>query len=416
MVIASDGQVYGSGSQAAGSLGDGVIAPGYTSVDDYNTSYRTQVPVRYRLPAGWSAIDIIPTAAGIACVLAAPDANKTDVQLFGAGRNDQGSLGDGTLISRSTPVQFQIDTAEGRTSTGHLTIKKVETFSPSGRAGGPTHTCVIASDDDAYCAGYNSVDKPFGVGSVASARYSRPYKLTLPGVLKARELFLTNGAVFILASDGQLYGAGSNTTGFMGDGTRVPHAALAKVRLDQAIGRTSTTLTVRSVAVLYNSIHVLASDGNVYSAGSNEDGRFGNGTMTASDFLTKMNLPLLAGEQVSMLKTSGSKTLSRTVYVLTDKGRVFTAGNNTWGQIGDGTTVDRSTPFLWPLPVGGFAIDILPSTYTDRGTLHVLLRDGRIYATGSNHAGQIGDGTQVDQSTPVRMDLSLPIPRTKIYF
>lgn len=196
----------------------------------------------------------------------------------------------------------------------------------------------------------------------------------------------------------------------------VSRPSFAKVRLDLAIGRTANSLTVRQVAILHGSIHVLVSDGNVYSAGVNEDGRFGNGTTANSAYLTKMNAPLQAGETIMSVKTSGSKTNSRTVYLLTNKGRVMAVGNNVAGQIGDGTTTNRSTPYVWALPAGSFATDIQPSTFTDRGSLHVVLRDGRVYAAGANQTGQIGDGTIVDRAVPVRMDLSLPIPRTQLYY
>lgn len=415
LVLASDGQVYGSGSQAAGSLGDGVIAPGYTTIDDFPDSYRTSVPVRFRLPTGWVAKDIIPTSAGVVYVTAFPSSNPGDVQLFGAGRNDQGNLGDGTFASQPLPVKFEIDTAVGRISTGHLTVKRAVNFSPSGRANTRTYTCVIASDNQVYCAGRDDYGQ-FGGGVVDNQRYNVPRRAPLPAGITPKNLYLTDGTAFVLGSDNQLYAAGRNADGILGDGTTTTRPSFAKVRLDLAIGRTASNLTVTQVAVLHDSVHVLASDGNVYSAGVNEDGRFGNGTTTNSAYLTKMNPPLQAGETITAVKTSGSKTLARTVYLMTNKGRVMAAGNNANGQVGDGTLTNRTTPYVWPLPAGSFATDIQASTFTDRGTLHVVLKDGRVYAAGANQAGQIGDGTDIDRLSPVRMDLSLPIPRTQVYY
>lgn len=200
MVLASDGQVYGAGSQAAGSLGDGVIAPGYTSIDDFPTTYRTSAPVRFKLPAGWTAKEIIPTSAGLAYVLAAPNASPSDVQLFGAGRNDQGNLGDGTFVAQATPVQFQVDAATGRVSTGHLSIKRVANYSPSGRFNQPTYTCVIASDNSVYCAGRDNHGQ-FGGGVVDNQHYSVPRRAPLPAGVIPNDLYLTDGTAFVPGTD-----------------------------------------------------------------------------------------------------------------------------------------------------------------------------------------------------------------------
>jgi hypothetical protein len=62
-------------------------------------------------------------------------------------------------------------------------------------------------------------------------------------------------------------------------------------------------------------------------------------------------------------------------------------GGNTSGELGDGTTVDRSLPTLVPGLAGVTAVSL--------GDEHscVLLADGSVQCCGKNDAGQVGDGT-----------------------
>ena len=70
-------------------------------------------------------------------------------------------------------------------------------------------------------------------------------------------------------------------------------------------------------------------------------------------------------------------------------------GSNSNGQLGDGTTTDRSTP----VPVSG----ITSATAVDVGTTHAcaLLGNATVMCWGSNDAGQLGDGSLEDRHTPV---------------
>jgi alpha-tubulin suppressor-like RCC1 family protein len=77
--------------------------------------------------------------------------------------------------------------------------------------------------------------------------------------------------------------------------------------------------------------------------------------------------------------------------------KVWAWGNNQWGQLGDGTTTDRTTP----VQVSGLS-DVKA---VDGGGLHslALKNDGTVWAWGSNGNGQLGDGTDTDRTTPVRV-------------
>ena len=74
---------------------------------------------------------------------------------------------------------------------------------------------------------------------------------------------------------------------------------------------------------------------------------------------------------------------------------MWASGLNTYGQLGDGTTVNKSTPVQ--VMSGAIAVAC--------GGRHSLFlkSDGSVWASGLNNYGQLGDGTTGSKSTPVQV-------------
>ena len=85
--------------------------------------------------------------------------------------------------------------------------------------------------------------------------------------------------------------------------------------------------------------------------------------------------------------------------VLSSKGVIWAWGDNSFGQVGDGTTQDRATAVL----VKGFDNTVIQSVAA--GGYHSLALDnsGNVYSWGSNMSGELGNGNYVANPTPTQI-------------
>ena len=166
----------------------------------------------------------------------------------------------------------------------------------------------------------------------------KPRRVPFPaGVTSFTKITTDQRSVLLLDNNGDAWGAGFNTVGELGNGTFRSHTPSLKKVTGIPAGRDITDIyTVRSAVT--NSYFVL-DDGNVYGSGQNQYGQLGTGGVT--------------GNQATPVRMQGfpDGTVARSVrsgygatVIITASGKVYTIGNNTNGQLGDGTTNNSYVP------------------------------------------------------------------------
>lgn len=136
----------------------------------------------------------------------------------------------------------------------------------------------------------------------------------------------------------------------------------------------------------------IGSDGNIYAWGDNEYGQLGNGSTVDSDTLVKVALP--AGVTASEIACGYYHSLA-----LGSDGNVYAWGENNNGQLGDGSTTNSDLPVKVDLPAGFTPVAVYAGWYYS----FALGTDGTLYAWGGNLQGQLGLGNTTSQSTPVEV-------------
>jgi alpha-tubulin suppressor-like RCC1 family protein len=149
--------------------------------------------------------------------------------------------------------------------------------------------------------------------------------------------------------------------------------------------------------VIAGQLHSLAvtTTGRVYAWGNGSSGQLGNGSASNSSSPTLVNFTgLLSGETIQQVSGGAYHSIS-----VTTSGRIYAWGYNGNGELGDGTTINQSSPKLISLTglQGGETVQMVVA-----GSYHslALTTNNRIYTWGSNGYGQLGSGSSLNRITP----------------
>src|SRR6266540_3540816 len=245
-------------------------------------------------------------------------------------------------------------------------------------AAGAVHSCALTSAGGVKCWGFNGHDE-LGDGGGTSRNSSTPVDVS---GLRAGVAAIAAGIRHSCAVTGAggVKCWGTPYSGALGDGTDSRRFAPVDV---SGLGGGVT-------AVAAGSEHscALTSAGGMKCWGNNRSGAVGDGTTT--DRWTPVDVSGLSSG-VTAIAAGGVRSCA-----LTSAGGVKCWGSNDRGQLGDGTTVDRSTP----VDVVGLSSGVASISV---GVLHTcaVTRTAAVKCWGWNPSGQLGDGTTVDRSTPV---------------
>ncbi len=141
----------------------------------------------------------------------------------------------------------------------------------------------------------------------------------------------------------------------------------------------------------------------LYSWGYNPDGELGNGSTTNATTPVKVSLP--AGVTATAAAAGGDHSLA-----IGSDGKLYAWGNNSEGQLGNGTTVSSSTPVVVSMPAG------VTATAVAAGQSHsvTLGSNGAVYDWGDNSEEELGNGTDYNSSTPVKVTLPAGVTRDRL--
>ena len=281
------------------------------------------------------------------------------------GYNNAGRLGDDTLVDKSSPA----------TVVGYIT-------NWSQVSAGRFHNLGLISDGIAYTWGENG----FGMlGDGTTVDKSSPVTV-VGGITNWTQVSAGGSHSLGITDTGVAYAWGANG-GFSGSGMLGDNTTVNKSSPVTVVGG----LTWSQVSA--GEAHSLGISGGIaYAWGSNSRTFFGSGMLGDGTTVDKSSPVTVVGGITNWTQLSASRVHSLGIA----GGVAYAWGEGSSGRLGDNSTVDKSSPVT---VVGG----ITNWSQVSAGEFHNLglTSDGIAYTWGDNGSGMLGDGTTVDKSSPV---------------
>ncbi len=239
------------------------------------------------------------------------------------GNNTSGQVGDGTTSGDQIQNGWAVRTTP---------VAVVGGLSFSALTAGLFHTCGLTTSGTAYCWGDNESGQ---LGDGSTAAYSSA-PVAVAGGLRLVSLSAGGSGACGLTTGGAIYCWGPNAAGSLGDGSTTSSSVPVAV---------SGGLTFSAVSVGSGHACGLTSNGAAYCWGWNADGQLGTGNNTGPEQCSAGNpcstrpVAVTGGLRFAGLSAGGQVTCG-----VTPSGTTYCWGDNRYGQLGNGTTINSSEP------------------------------------------------------------------------
>lgn len=336
---------------------------------------------------------------------------KSDGTLWGWGINNYGQLGDGTLINKKSPIQIGTETNWKNVSCGgthSLAIKTDGTLwawglSSFGQLGdnipstkspiqiGTEKNWKVISAGFEYSLAIKTDGTLWNWGKILI--YTTYDSQAYTSIISPTKVGTDSDWISVSAGDDHYVGLkadhsirvwGGNRYGQLGNGTiilgkLVPTAITSGNNIEKIAASKTHTLAIKT-------------DGSLWAWGDNQFGQLGDGTTTSR------SVPTIIGSDFDWVDISSTNTHS---IALKNNGTLWVWGSNSFGQLGDGTKTNRLIPTQVGTATNWKSIAAGGNFVIARNTSNIFFIN--VSAWGQNSDGQLGDGTTIDKLRPTQI-------------
>ncbi|MDR2063787.1 MAG: IPT/TIG domain-containing protein [Candidatus Nomurabacteria bacterium] len=267
-------------------------------------------------------------------------------------------------------------------------------------AAGEYHSLALSNTGQVYVWGSDEYGQ-LGDGTVGPNANPTPTNITANFAgLSGQIVQVAGGRHYsvALSSSGQVYTWGRDQNGQLGDGTvGTPNSNPTPINITANFAGLSGKIIKLSAG--FQAVHALTDSGQLWGWGNDGFGTLGDGT-PGYDGDNKTNNPTpinvtanfagLSGQIIDIVGDKGSSTI-----VLSSSGQVYTFGSDSYGNLGDGTVespTGNATPINITANFAGLTGQIT-KIGAGNSTSFAITNSGQLYAWGNDSSGQLGDGT-----------------------
>jgi len=382
-VFLNNTTLYVWGGNESGQLGNG------------GTTY-SSIPVRVARFANYSAGNGVSTGSNHTLAFQ----KYSTIRSWGFNR--YGQLGDGVTADGQTPNRLLPVTVRKRGSKSSLSgVVAV--------AAGGYYSLALDRNSDVWSWGNNFYGQlgryPRIVNSVFQALSSQTadrVQTDVNGSPFTGIISIAAGGSHSLALDvdGNVWAWGYNGFGQVGDGSTTKSNRLYPVKVIDVNG---TALRIVKIAAGGSHSLALDSDGHVWSWGYNYFGQLGNGLSGDNVYSAtpaKISIPAPGLDSSALIAAGVDHSLAYDPV----NDILYVWGFNLYGQLGTGNTLNSNVPVAIINFKQRFMTGTLPQYLSATGHSSYIGRfDGPWLSWGDNSTGQLGNGSTVNSSTPQRV-------------
>lgn len=376
----NEGHIWSWGANSYGQLGNGTTASVNTPIclnDIADTELYTASQV-----AGFKFVKFM-TPISNSCY-----AIDNSGRLWSWGSNSNGVLGNNTTSACYSPKCLN-----NITGTDLYTASQVAGFAIVDLVYDSTYAALYAidSDGDYWIVGRNNYGR-YGTGSSSNVTTFRKIagSGSYSGITNYSEVIFASDYTMIKATNGDIWIAGYNNYGRLGKGT-----TSYVTTFDKIVGTSSYTgiPDATKISITNNRTVITTSNGDMWVAGANSYGQLGNGTTTNVTAFAKIKgtsnytgIP----EDIATIEFYGDRTIATTV-----SGEVWVTGYNGSGQAGNGTTTNLTsfTKMIGQSAYTSFTdVNDIADVEFNSSYTKITTTSGDVWIAGQNVNGRWGNG------------------------